>query len=945
MERQPAKTETDSAYRLLGIVRGLFRELRGKAGLEDRVSLDSRLDRDLGFDSLARVELLSRIQRAFAVDLPEEILNRAETTRDLLEALRRAASGPAQREMATSLAMLESAQGEAAGAATLLEVLDWHVRRQPERIQIIAHTESGDQPISGRSLAQASEEIAAGLQNRGIEPGQSVAIMLPTCPEYFYVYLGILLAGGIPVPIYPPARLTQVEEHVRRHVGILSNAGTVLLVTVPEARAVSRLLQAHVLSLHSVVSVQELRLSGASLIRVPLTAQDVAFIQYTSGSTGDPKGVALTHANLLANVRAMGQAVGVRPDDVFVSWLPLYHDMGLIGAWLGTLYFGIPLVVMSPLAFLVRPVRWLQAIHEYRGTLSAAPNFAYELCVKKIGDEELSGLDLSSWRLAFNGAEAVLPETLTRFRRRFAPFGFRTEALTPVYGLAENSVGLAFPPPGRGPVIDCVQRETFSRTGRAVHALAEEASPLCFVSCGRPLPGHELRIVDASGHEPAERREGRIEFRGPSSTRGYFNNPQATSRLFHDGWLDSGDRGYIAGGEVFLTGRAKDIIIRGGRNIYPQELEEIVGEIPGVRKGCVVAFGSSDPASGTERLVVIAETRRSDSAELERLRGEIHAAIFEALGEPADELVIVPPGAVLKTSSGKLRRAANRDLFEAGLADGRKRTGRRQMARLAAGALVPQLQRMKARAGEALFAAWAWSVFYLIMPAVWLATAMTQRPSTAWSVGRAGALLLIRLTGTPFSVSGLGHLPKGSPCVLVANHASYIDGIVLLAALPEHFVFVAKRELGEGFLVRLYLQHLGARFVERFTATESVQDAGRLEEVIRAGHGLVFFPEGTFVRMTGLQPFRMGAFLVAANTGTPVVPVAISGTRPVLRDGQWRPRRGVIRVSVGAPLAPAADARDAFTAAVALRDAARAHILRHCGEPDLQQFEIPENGR
>ncbi|MDY0188964.1 MAG: AMP-binding protein, partial [Syntrophus sp. (in: bacteria)] len=215
MERQPAKTETDSAYRLLGIVRGLFRELRGKAGLEDRVSLDSRLDRDLGFDSLARVELLSRIQRAFAVDLPEEILNRAETTRDLLEALRRAASGPAQREMATSLAMLESAQGEAAGAATLLEVLDWHVRRQPERIQIIAHTESGDQPISGRSLAQASEEIAAGLQNRGIEPGQSVAIMLPTCPEYFYVYLGILLAGGIPVPIYPPARLTQVEEHVR----------------------------------------------------------------------------------------------------------------------------------------------------------------------------------------------------------------------------------------------------------------------------------------------------------------------------------------------------------------------------------------------------------------------------------------------------------------------------------------------------------------------------------------------------------------------------------------------------------------------------------------------------------------------------------------------------------------------------------------------------------
>jgi 1-acyl-sn-glycerol-3-phosphate acyltransferase len=928
--------DPEPASELLDIVRTLFAELHRQNGHDRHITLDSSLDRDLGFDSLARVELMLRIHRAFGVDLPEDTLVRAETPRDLLEALHRGTRGSARRAPIQSVPTLESAQGEAVAATTLLEVIDWHVRRQPDRIQVIHLSESGEQPITCRDLAEASERVAAGLQQRGLEAGQSVAIMLPTCPEYFPVYFGILRAGGIPVPIYPPAHLAQVEEHVRRHVGILCNAQAVLLVTIPEARAVAWLLRVHVPSLRKVVSAQELLQSQDALIPVPVAAQDVAFIQYTSGSTGDPKGVVLTHANLLANIRAMGQAIGLRPDDVFVSWLPLYHDMGLIGAWLGTLYFGIPLVVMSPLAFLARPVRWLQAIQTYRGTLSSAPNFAYELCVKKIGDEELAGLDLSSWRLAFNGAEAVLPETLTRFGRRFAQYGFHPEALTPVYGLAECSVGLAFPPSGRGPLVDPVQRESFTRTGSAVPATPDDASSLCFVSCGRPLPGHELRIVDASGNELGERQEGRLEFRGASATRGYFNNPQATSQLFQRGWLDSGDCGYIAAGEVFLTGRVKDIVIRGGRNIYPHEVEEAVGEIPGVRKGCVVVFGSPDPASGTERLVVLAETRERGQRERQHLREAINTAVVEVLGEPADQVVLAPPRTILKTSSGKLRRAAMRALFESGLAGEHRRAGWWQVASLAAGALIPQLQRWATRAADVGFAVWAWLVFCLLVPVVWLITLFTPRSSWAWAVGRVGARLFLWLTGTPLTVSGLEHVPRGTPCVLVANHASYLDGLVLMAALPEPLGFVAKRELLEPFIPRVYLQRLGTEFVERFAAHESVQDARRLEVALRAGRALVFFPEGTFTRSPGLMPFRMGAFIVAANTGIPVVPVAICGTRSILRDGQWWPRRGAITITFGAPLLPGADAPDTFTAAVVLRDAARAHILRHCGEPDSQ---------
>jgi len=927
---------TEPASELLDIVRTLFAELHRQSGPDRPIRLDSSLDQELGFDSLARVELILRIQRRFGIDLPQDTLTRAETPRDLLEAVQKGTSGAVRQAPRPSVAPLESAREEAAEATTLLEVIDWHVRRQPDRIQIVHLSEHGEQPIACRDLTEASERVAAGLQHRGLEAGQSVAIMLPTCPEYFPVYVGILLAGGIPVPIYPPAHLAQVEEHVRRHVGILCNAQAVLLVTIPEARAVAWLLRVHVPSLGQVVSAQELLQSRESLSRVPVAAQDVAFIQYTSGSTGDPKGVVLTHANLLANIRAMGQAIGLRPDDVFVSWLPLYHDMGLIGAWLGTLYFGIPLVVMSPLTFLVRPIRWLQAIQAYRGTLSAAPNFAYELCVKKIGDEELVGLDLSAWRLAFNGAETVLPETLTRFGRRFAPYGFHSEALTPVYGLAECSVGLAFPPSGRGPLVDRVQRESFTRTGRAVPAASDQASALSFVSCGRPLSGHELRIVDASGNELEERQEGRLEFRGASATRGYFNNPQATSQLFREGWLDSGDRGYIAAGEVFLTGRVKDIVIRGGRNIYPHEVEEAVGEIPGVRKGCVVVFGSPDPASGTERLVVLAETRERGQHERQHLCEAINTVVVEVLGEPADQVVLAPLRTILKTSSGKLRRAATRALFESGLAGEHKRAGWWQVASLAAGAMIPQLQRWATRAADGGFAAWAWAVFCLVAPVVWLVTSVTMRPSWAWAVSRAGARLLLWLTRTPVTVSGLEHVPRGTPCVLVANHASYLDGMVLVAALSEPRGFVAKRELLEQFIPRVYLQRLGAEFVERFAAHEGVQDARRLEVALRAGRALVFFPEGTFTRSPGLMPFRMGAFLVAANTGIPVVPVAICGTRSILRDGQWWPRRGAITITFGAPLLPVADALDAFAAAVILRDAARAHIVRHCGEPDSQ---------
>ncbi|MFS8086375.1 MAG: AMP-binding protein, partial [Acidobacteriota bacterium] len=378
--RRQSDDQADVARALLDVVRETCRDLHRQSTRRVEVSLDTSLERDLGLDSLARVELLLRVERTFNVRLGENTLALIETPQDLLTALRAGTAASGGNLSVVARATPQAAiKGEPDQATTLLEVLDWHVQRHPARTQVIISSAEGEEEIPYGKLMLEAAAVAARLQESRLEARQAVAIMLPTCPAYFYAYFGILLAGGIPVPIYPPARLSQIEDHVRRHAGILSNARAAVLITVPEAMAVARLLEAVVPGLREVITTTDLPKARGEFTRVAVLSKDTAFIQYTSGSTGNPKGVVLTHANLLANIRAIGLALEISTDDVFVSWLPLYHDMGLIAAWLTSLYYGNPLVVMSPLTFLARPESWLWAIHRHRGTLTAAPNFAYEL--------------------------------------------------------------------------------------------------------------------------------------------------------------------------------------------------------------------------------------------------------------------------------------------------------------------------------------------------------------------------------------------------------------------------------------------------------------------------------------------------------------------------------------------------------------------------------------
>ena len=926
------------ASELLAVIRDVAVMLHPHRRLMLRVDLDSALDGDLGFDSLGRVELLLRLERTFHIRLPETLLSEAETPRNLLDAVLNAAAGKGvQRRVEIPALVLEAAEATPQTARTLIEVLAWHVHNHPDRPHILL--DDGlrtTATISYRKLHEKALAVASGFKASGLQPGQNVAIMLPTSEEFFFAFFGILYAGGVPVPIYPPFRPAQLEDHLRRQAGILTNAGTRILITRPSWQPIATLLTGQVADLQLVASVESLQRADNPDAAVMRGAEDTALIQYTSGSTGDPKGVVLSHANLLANIRAMGEALNAGASDVFVSWLPLYHDMGLIGAWLGSLYYAAPVAILSPLHFLARPEDWLWAIHRYRATLSAAPNFAFELCLRKIDEADLAGLDLASLRMVVNGAEAVSPATIGNFTRRFARYGLRETAVAPVYGLAECAVGLAFPPPGRKPIVDRIQRHALSERGEAISAAPGDATDLEFVACGRALPGHQIRILDPVGRELEDRREGRLQFRGPSATSGYFRNPAKTQQLFSDGWLDSGDLAYTVLGDVLITGRSKDMIKRAGRNIYPHEVEEAVGDITGIRKGCVVAFGVPDPHAGTERVVIVAETHDIDAGRRAQLRHQVDEIATAILEAPADDIVLAPPHTVLKTSSGKIRRAACRALYEAGQMSAARPPVWWQVVRLRASGLREQFLRGREVVWAYLYAGYWWGMLGILAGLVWPLVMLLPRRTQRWRVIGAASRLFFPLTGTTLKISGLENLPADAAAVVV-NHSSYFDNVVLGALLQRPAIFVAKAELGRKFFARVFLRRLGTIFAERMDVEKGAQAAQQAADLLRGGEFLVFFPEGTLTRMPGLLPFRTGPFLAAAESQVPVVPIAIRGTRSILRGDQWFPRRGSVEVTIAAPIMPrAAD----WSAAIAARDAARSELLRLVGEPDLSEERV-----
>ncbi|MDH7486315.1 MAG: fatty acyl-AMP ligase [Anaerolineae bacterium] len=573
-------------------------------------------------------------------------------------------------------------------AATLPGILRWRARHQPDKLgfTFLEDGETQESPLTFGQLDHQARAVAAQLQSLGVA-GERALLLFPPGLDYIIAFFACLYAEVVAVPAYPPDPV-RLERTLPRLLGIVNDARPALVLTTADiVTMVPYLLEAYP-DLRGIrwLATDEVAPTMAEAWREPALGPDrLAFLQYTSGSTAEPRGVMLTHGHLMYNSEMIHQALETDEDTRCVFWLPFYHDMGLIGAILGTVYCGAFTVLMSPLHFLQRPLRWLQAVSRYQATISGSPNFGYDLCVRKVTPEQRATLDLSHWQLAFSGAEPVRHETLQRFAEAFAPCGFRQEALYPGYGLAEATLFVSGGRREDPPVFLAVNTAMLAQ-GRVVVAAPEEEGAQTLVGCGRAWLDEEVLIVDPETRTPCPPdRMGEIWVKSPSVALGYWQRPEESERTFRaclaDGtgpYLRTGDLGFLREGELFITGRLKDMIIIDGLNHYPQDIELTVEQSHlALRPGCSAAF--SVDVGNQERLVIVAEVQRSKQLAELREQGltvtpeELTRAIRQAVAQRHDlrvhDIVLLQAGSVPKTSSGKIQRRAARAAYLAGTMD------------------------------------------------------------------------------------------------------------------------------------------------------------------------------------------------------------------------------------------------------------------------------------
>lgn len=504
---------------------------------------------------------------------------------------------------------------------------------------------------SYEEVISRAKSAAGTMQAKGLAPGDRVAIILPTSIHFLDAFLGVQLAGGIPAALYPPVRLGRLDAYYKGTRRMVTRIGARFLVT---DKRIGKLLGPVVDGTECMKGVfnAETLQGTARWNSVSVDSNSPAFLQFSSGATQDPKAVIVTHTNLIANLEMMSiqfRAGQLRPEAV--CWLPLYHDMGLVGCMFTGLYYPSTMNYINPEHFIANPAIWLQTISRFKASISPAPQFAYNLCANKIKDPEMVGVNLSNWVVALNGAEPIDIGGMIKFMDRFSKWGLQKSTLTPVYGLAEAGLAVTFSELLRPPVITEYDRMKLSEEGQA-----KVDSGIKLVSVGRPLPGLELSICDEQDNPLEDSFVGKVMVKGPSITPGYYNDPKGTKFTIRNGWLDTGDLGFVYDGNLYIVGRSKGLIIIRGRNISPQEIEVILDDIEGVRSGCAVAVSTSIEGKG-EQLIILAERDTRKPRPEEELARDIQEKVIAIISVPPYQVQILEPGTLPRTSSGKKRRS------------------------------------------------------------------------------------------------------------------------------------------------------------------------------------------------------------------------------------------------------------------------------------------------
>lgn len=539
--------------------------------------------------------------------------------------------------------------------------------RTPNRVAVtLQFPHADDLPVTLDQLLRGSQSFARAYAREGIQPGEVIVLILQHGEDLLYAFWGAILGGAIP-SIMPFLTEKLSPERYRADLSsLMSVTKPAAIVTYPEFEEEVRSALREGDSVRAVIVTDKIEpqtdLDFDSLAGFRQTPDDIVLLQHSSGTTGLQKGVALSHQAVFNQLAAYSRSLGLGNEDVVVSWLPLYHDMGLIAGFIMPILSGIPLVLMSPFDWVRAPYKLMQSVSKYRGTLTWLPNFAYNFCAQKIRDRHLESVDLSSWRAVINCSEPVRWESHKAFHERFKEFGLKWEALQTSYAMAENVFGVTQSRLGSGPVVDEIDREAFMSERVARNPLDGRPS-MKMMSSGRPLGNVKIRILDESGRDVPERVIGEVALQSDCMLTGYYNREDLTRKAFLDGWYLTGDYGYVADGEVFVSGRKKDMIIVGGRNVYPQDLEALTYEVPGVHGGRSVAFGIFDEALGTEDVVIIAEVDSEDPAEQQKIADAIRLHVTKNSAIALRYVKVVDPRWIIKTSSGKTARSANREKF------------------------------------------------------------------------------------------------------------------------------------------------------------------------------------------------------------------------------------------------------------------------------------------
>jgi acyl-CoA synthetase (AMP-forming)/AMP-acid ligase II len=547
---------------------------------------------------------------------------------------------------------------------TLIDALDSSAELYPQRKLCFSGFRAGTQEISFYDIAEVSKRYACGLRRLGLKKGDLVSLLISTRPEFIFSFIGTIRAGGVPVPLPTYSGLQSLDGFTERLAHIIKHSGARYLVT--EQRLfdwIQDCLKKEFFTDLCWLTPAEIDAQGDGWSLPALGSNDLCLVQYTSGSTAAPKGVALTHRNVVAGLAAIAHEIQITAEDVWCSWLPLYHDMGLIGMLCGMAY-GASLYLDSQRSFIGNPGAWLREFSRCGGTLYAGPSFSFAHMLENIDEEQLAELDLSRWRIAFNGSEPIAPLVVEQFIQRFSKVNFRPQAMFPVYGMAEATLAVSFPELGSKPLIQWVDSKVLAEAGKVVKVARSNPLARGVLSVGKAVYGHTVRIVDSLKAELPENYVGEVQVKGPAVMVGYYGDSERSTAALREGWLCTGDLGYISNGLLFITGRVKEMVIVNGRNFYPQDIEQLVSSIDGVYKGHCLALGHTD--SSTEEMIVAVETNICNEVERSVLANKLCSLISNHLGLFAVRICLLKPGGIPRTSSGKYQRLLLRDNLRLG---------------------------------------------------------------------------------------------------------------------------------------------------------------------------------------------------------------------------------------------------------------------------------------